>query len=113
MQKAARGVRNPAEGRNDGFGWIESNLESLIAQVHASIRVIETAIDREASCAPEENTGGIFVLDDVMPRYAQANAALLACDASLGAALAFLRDGSTSTPRAEAGSRMARLSARV
>jgi hypothetical protein len=113
MQKANGGVRNLAEDRNDSFGSIASNLESLIAQVQAGIKAIETAIDREACRGNDEMRAGIFVLDDVMPRYAKANAALHECDASLGDALRVLRDGTMLAPRAEAGSRVLRLTARI
>jgi hypothetical protein len=111
MQKADGGASSPTLERNDSFGSIASRLESLIAQVRAGIEVIEAAIDREAGCADADDTG-IFVLDDLTPRYAKAHAALHACDARLGDALQFLRDDTMPTGR-EAGSRVVRLVARV
>jgi hypothetical protein len=111
MQKADGGVRSQTLDRNDSLGSIASSLESLIAQVRAGIKVIETAIDHEAG-GDQEEAAGIFVLDDVMPRYANANAALHACEARLGDALKFLRDDTTSTARVETGSRVVRLIAR-
>ena len=112
MQRANAGVRNQDEDRTDSFGAIASNLESLIAQLRASITVIETAIMREACGGNEENTEGIFVLDDVMPRYAKANAALHECDASLGDALRFLRDDTAAAARI-ATTRLVGLAARA
>jgi hypothetical protein len=98
MQKAATGgVRNPAEVRNDGLGSIASSFDALIAHVKAAIEVIETAIECESACKNQPDIDGIFVLDDVMPRYAKARAELHACDASLNAALTFLREDTTPT----------------
>ncbi|MGA7804981.1 hypothetical protein [Bradyrhizobium sp.] len=98
MRKANGGVRNQDDNRTDSFGAIASNLEQLIAQVRASIGVIETMVMREAYGGNEENTADIFVLDDVMPRYAKANAALHECDASLADALRLLRDDTAPQP---------------
>jgi hypothetical protein len=99
MQNAA-GSDVQSDGRNDSYPLIVSDLTSLIEHVQASMKLLELAIAREASLGNQEMSANVVVLDDVMPRYAKANAALNACNAGLGIALHFLRD--TKTPKCEA-----------
>jgi hypothetical protein len=81
-----------SDNRNDSYNSIISNLESLIEQVRASMKLIESAITREASPGDQEAAANIVLLDDVTPRYVRVNAALNACNAGLGAALHLLED---------------------
>lgn len=78
----------PSDGPSDSFCLIVSDLVSLLDRVRAGIELVETAIAQEASGNPE--FANVVVLDDVTPLYANAAAALCACDASLTAALQFL-----------------------
>ncbi|MEY9402678.1 hypothetical protein ABIF66_002028 [Bradyrhizobium japonicum] len=72
---------------------IAADLRLLIAQIETSMRRIAAAMDQEHSNDPE-GSADVFILDDVTPRYATANAALNACRAGLGHALQFLSDSS-------------------
>jgi hypothetical protein len=94
MQTAADGgISSPSDVRNDGHHSIASELVSLIEHVQASMKLLEAAIARES--APDDleaAAGNLFVLDDVMPRYVKASAALSACNAGLGVALHYLLD---------------------
>jgi hypothetical protein len=65
---------------------IFSDLVSLIQRVQTSISFSELAL---AAAGPDSDEAdpGFFILDDVTPRYAMANAALGACHASLSEAL--------------------------
>jgi hypothetical protein len=93
MQNAAGGGTSaPPCERHDGDHAIVSDLVSLIERVEASVKLIEAAIARETCFGGQEAAGNVVVLDDVTPRYVMANAALTSCQASLGAALCFLRD---------------------
>jgi hypothetical protein len=58
-----------------------------IAQVQASLQMIESAIPREASLGNEETSADIIVLDDITPLDTKAGAALKARDAALDVAL--------------------------
>ena len=101
MQNSADcGLTAPPDGPNDGFVSIVSNLVSLMQHIQASIELVETAIDQVSHADDRENSADIVVLDDVTPRYAKATAALSTCNASLGVALQFLRDGRASGPQA-------------
>src|SRR5258708_6644709 len=100
MQNAASDASTPAGDQNDSYKSIVSDLASLIAQVQASMMLIETAIAREAPLGKDELSANVVLLDDVTPRYVKANAALNGCHASLGAALDFLMD--TRTAKREA-----------
>jgi hypothetical protein len=64
---------------------IVSDLMSLIEHVQMAIRLVETAMAREASLIDAQDD--VIVLDDVTPGYAKADAALNACSARLDAAL--------------------------
>ena len=55
------------------------------------MRRIAAAMDQEHSNDPE-GSADVFILDDVTPRYATANAALNACRAGLGHALQYLSE---------------------
>lgn len=96
MQNAAGGGTSaPSCERQDGDLAIVSDLVSLIEHVEASVKLIEAAIARETSFGSQEDAGNVVVLDDVTPRYVMATAALTSSQASLGAALYFLRDAGT------------------
>jgi hypothetical protein len=97
MQNAAGGgIETPPDDRNHTCRSVASDLESLIDHVQASLRLIESAIDRETCAGNHDAASNIIVLDDVTPRYAKASTALKACDAGLGIALHFLLDSSAS-----------------
>ena len=101
MQNAADRASVQSDNRNDSDSSIISNLGSLVEQVRANMKLIESAITREASLGNQDAAADIVVLDDVTPRYLRANAALNACDAGLGVALHLLRDIRTSKPETE------------
>jgi hypothetical protein len=92
MQNAASKTSTQSSGCNDRYSSIASDLASLIAHVQASMKLIEAAIAREALLGNQETSAGVVVLDDVTPRYVNANAALSTCQAGLGVALHFLMD---------------------
>jgi multidrug resistance efflux pump len=93
MQNAADGGASAAsDGPNNGYHAIVSDLVSLVAQLQSSIRLIESAMGRDAPLGNQEFATNVVVLDDVTPRYARANAALNAANAGLRAALHFLQD---------------------
>jgi hypothetical protein len=93
MQNAADGGASAAsDGPNNGYHAIVSDLLSLVARLQSSIKLIESAMVREAPLGNEEFATNVVVLDDVTPRYARANAALNAANAGLCAALHFLQD---------------------
>ncbi len=94
--RPAGGTPAQADGRTDSDHAIISDLEALIEQVQASMRLIERAIARGASPNDQEIAANLIVLDDVTPRYVKAKAALSACRASLGAAVHFLSDARSS-----------------
>lgn len=96
LNAPGRGTTEQTESRNDRYRAIVRDLVSLIAQVQASVRLIETAIATESSPDDPEPATDIIILDDVTPCYTQANAALNACRANLGVALVVLRDIRTS-----------------
>jgi hypothetical protein len=72
----------------DATGSIFSDLIGLIARLQTSIAFSEQAMATVG--VDEDVAGSSFVLDDVTPRYATANAALNACHAALGEALCHL-----------------------
>jgi hypothetical protein len=86
----------PLDDRDEGFHMVVSDLVSLIDRVPASMKLIETAQAQQAPADTE--LADVVVLDDVTPLYAQASAALDACNASLGAALQFLIESTSATP---------------
>jgi hypothetical protein len=92
MRNASGGTSTLSDGRNDSRRAIEADLVSLIERVQASIKLIEAAIAREPPIGNQQVAADVVVLDDVTPCYAEANAALNACEASLGTALHLLRD---------------------
>ena len=97
MQNATAGDEVvPLDDRDEGFYMVVSDLVSLIDRVQASMKLIETAQAQQAPAATE--LADVVVLDDVTPLYAQASAALDACNASLGAALQFLIESTSATP---------------
>ena len=74
----------------DSRELIAADLRSLISQIETSMRriaaVMDASLDQEHGSDPE-GSADVFILDDVTPRYAAANAALVACGAGLGRAL--------------------------
>jgi hypothetical protein len=111
MQNAVgNGTLAPSCECRDGDQAIVSDLESLIERVEASVRLIEAAIAKEKCFGDQESGGNVVVLDDVTPRYVMANAALTRSQASLGAALCFLRDAGTVShgPREDGSGRWTR-----
>jgi hypothetical protein len=85
-----------ATPETDSRQLIEADLRSLIARIESSVRLIDAAMTREEVEREDDRAGvgstGIFVLDDVTPRYAAASAALNACRAGLGHVLESLSD---------------------
>jgi hypothetical protein len=74
---------------------IAADLRSLIAQIETSMRRIAAAMDAASDQehgSDAEGSADVFVLDDVTPRYATANAALNACRAGLDHALQYLSE---------------------
>jgi hypothetical protein len=108
MQDAAGGASAQSSSRNDDYRAIVSDLEALIQQVQASIKLIETAIVGESPLGNQEIAANVVVLDDVTPRYVRANAALNACNAALGGAMHFLLDNRTSRRGADPSGRNTR-----
>jgi hypothetical protein len=93
MQNAAdQGSLAPVDSPIDGLGTIVRDLIGLVEHVQGSIAAIEAEIVREQFCSNAENAANVIVLDDVTPRYAKANVALKACQASLATALHVLAD---------------------
>ena len=103
MQNTADHTSAQSDRRTDGCTSIISNLGSLVEQVHANMKLIETAIAREAAFGGPEAAASIVVLDDVTPRYVQANAALNASNVGLGVALHLLQEITSSKPEPEGG----------
>jgi hypothetical protein len=93
MQNAADSEASvQSEAQNNNYSSIVSDLTSLMSQVLASMRLIESAIVGESPPGNQEVDSNVIVLDDVTPRYVTARAALRACNAGLGAALHSLMD---------------------
>ena len=101
MQQATDGISLPPGDRNHYYHAIVSDVVSLIEHIRASMRLIEQAIASEASPGHEEIAGSVVILDDVTPRFVQANAALIACSAGLGAALRLLLETRTANAAAD------------
>jgi hypothetical protein len=81
---------------------IVAELLRLSEQVEASLKVLQAAAAREQVSAGQDSSDAVFVLDDVAARHAAAEAALVACGASLTRALEFLLNGdATSRPAAQ------------
>lgn len=74
----ARGAVRLANG-DDAYRLIVSDLVSLIVHAQASLRLIESAIDRQSSSVGEAMSADVIVFDDVTPRCFKAGAALKAC----------------------------------
>jgi hypothetical protein len=98
MQKTAVWDVVPPDDRDGSYYMVVSDLVSLIDHVQASIKLLESAKAQEASGDPEWMD--IVALDDLTPLYAQAGAALDACNASLSAALQFLIESKPIIPDA-------------
>lgn len=92
MQNAADYTSVRPGDLNDNYTAIVSNLRSLVEQVSAAMKLIESAIASEASTSHADVAADIVVLDDVTPRYVRANAALSTCNAGLGVALHLVHD---------------------
>ncbi|MGY8667357.1 hypothetical protein Q3C01_34065 [Bradyrhizobium sp. UFLA05-109] len=108
MQNSAGTDPRVAAAISDSRQLIAADLRSLIAQIETSIRLIEAAITREDACDPPGSTD-VFVLDDVTPRYATANAALGACRAGLDLALKSFSDSGRLAETATAAARQPHL----
>jgi hypothetical protein len=80
----------------DSRQLIAADLRSLISQIETSMRRIAAAMDEEHGSDPE-SSADVFILDDVTPRYATANAALNACRAGLGHALQCMSESGNAT----------------
>jgi hypothetical protein len=96
MQNAADHALVQSGEPSDNTTAIISNLGSLVEQVSAMMKLIESAIASEASSGHQDVAANIAVLDDVTPRYVRANAALSTCNAGLGVALHLVHDIRTS-----------------
>jgi hypothetical protein len=96
MKKTTEGdPSSGSDGRQNAAGSIHLDLLSLIKRVQTNIGFVELAV---ATAGPDdEEATGFFILDDVTPRYAKANAALNACHASLGEALFHLLEAKISS----------------
>jgi hypothetical protein len=92
MQNAADHAPVRHGDLNDNCTAIVSNLRSLVEQVGAMMKLIESAIASEASTGHADMATNITVLDDVTPRYVRVNVALSTCNASLGVALHLVHD---------------------
>jgi hypothetical protein len=82
-----------ADGQNDTYLSVVSNLMSLIEHIQASMQMLELAIAREVPAVDPEIYDNVILLDDVTPCYLEANAALQSCKAVLGAAVQSLLAG--------------------
>jgi hypothetical protein len=85
-------------GQQDTAGFIFQDLVSLIQRLQATIGFNEPAM---AAAGPDgdEADADYFILDDVTPRYALANAALYTCHARLSEALDhLLKAGMSAAP---------------
>jgi hypothetical protein len=82
-------------GLQDATGSIFSDLVGLITRLQTSIAFSERAM-AALGLDDEEVADCVFVLDDVTPRYAMANAALNACHAAMGEALCHLLEAKMS-----------------
>jgi hypothetical protein len=96
---------------NASYRSIVADLEALIERVQASMTLIKTAIAGESLPGQEELADNVVVLDDVTPRYVRANAALDACNASLGIALHLLQDAAAPRPGTSGPAKFARRAA--
>jgi hypothetical protein len=84
-----------AASYSDSRQLIAADLRSLIAQIEASMGLVEAAMTLENACEPPGSID-VFVLDDVTPRYATASAALWSCKGSLDLALQSLSEADQS-----------------
>ena len=92
MQDAADNTLVQSGDPDDSYIAIISNLGSLVEQIGAMMKLIESTIASEASTGHQDPAANIVVLDDVTPRYVRANAALSTCTAGLGVALHLVHD---------------------
>ena len=94
MQRALEQEASAIDGYDNSFGSVVSDLLSLIGHVQASMALIEAAIARESPADNGSDDEDVVVLDDITPRFAEAGAALIACNVSLSTALQSLLDAS-------------------
>jgi hypothetical protein len=87
-----------------------SDLLSLMQRIQTSIRFNDLAL-AVVSLENNDLDGGLFILDDLTPRHAMANAALNVCHIVLGNA--FSRLQVASKPDVSTRTRNSRLSARI
>jgi hypothetical protein len=86
MKKAAGNDILECGGHQDTAGFIFPDLVSLIQRLQTAIRFSEPALDAAGANRHDANSD-FFILDDVTPRCALANAALYTCRARLSEAL--------------------------
>ncbi len=77
-----------------------SSLRLLVEQVSAAMKLIESAVAREAMTSHPDVATNVVILDDVTARYVRANAALSTYNAGLGIALHLVHDSSAETSSA-------------
>jgi hypothetical protein len=96
MKKTAGGgISSECRKQQDTADSILSDLISLTERLHQRISFSESAMAMAAT-DEEAVADGFYILDDVTPRHAMANAALNACDAALGEALCHLLEAKMS-----------------
>ena len=78
------------EPRKEMPDAIMAELRHLSEQVRTCQKMLQATAARERISTDEDTGDTVFVLDDVAPRHAAAEAALVACDPSLARALEFL-----------------------
>ena len=91
MRSPARTDPRVAVPDGDSRRLIAADLRSLVAQIEAGIRLIETAMPQD-TCSNQPGSADVFVLDDVTAPCAAASAAPGACKADLDLALRRLSD---------------------
>lgn len=73
--------------RNESCRSVVANLVTLIEHLSVSRTVLELAILRETGQVSLDTDEDFVVLDDIMPCYLSANAALNACNAAVAVTL--------------------------
>jgi hypothetical protein len=89
------------------------DIVSLIERVQASTELVESAIAIEPSLGHHEIATNVVVLDDIIPRYLNARAALNTCSASLEVTPHLLLDSGTSQHGTDEAAEYDRRSARL
>jgi hypothetical protein len=76
----------PQDERNQSQDPVLSDIRALLQRVHASIGVVESAMQTTTG-EDADTSDAFFVLDDITPRYLKLRFLLGEVDASLRAAL--------------------------